>query len=398
MDLFDKCYSFTRADEAKASGAYPYFRPISENHGPTVSMNGQELIMAGSNNYLGLSKHPEVMAAAHEAIERFGTSCSGSRYLNGTLTIHGELEEDLADYLGMESCLLFTTGFLSNQGVIPTLLGRGEYLLTDKDNHASIVAGTLIAKAMGAEVLRYPSNDMEALERMLAKLPLDAPKLIVSDGVFSMSGYVVNLPDLVRLAKTYQARLMLDEAHSLGVLGDNGIGTASHFGLVNGEDVDLLMGTFSKSFASLGGFIAGKHKVVDFIRHTSQALIFSASMAPANVAAVQAALRIVRREPERVARINEIAEIMRRGFRELGFKIIDGGTPIIPVIIGDDLKTFRFWHRLIEEGVFANAVVSPAVPQGMQLIRTSYIATLSNEQLNRILDVFGKLGREFGLI
>ncbi len=381
-----------------AAGVYPYFQEIEENHGPVVRINGKEIIMAGSNNYLGLSKHPDVIEASRKALVEFGTSCSGSRYLNGTLVLHTALEEELADYLGMESCLLFTTGFLTNQGVLPTVVQRNEYLITDKDNHASIVAGALIAKALGANIRRYKTNDMESLEKLLEDIPIDDPKLIVTDGVFSMSGYIVNLPELTRLAKKYHARVMVDEAHSIGVLGEGGKGTCSHFGLRNDEDIDILMGTFSKSLASLGGFIAGERKVIEYIKHHSQALIFSASMAPANVAAVHAALEIIKREPERIERIREIARYMRDGFKQAGFKILEGITPIVPVIIGDDMKTFRFWRRLIDEGVFANAVISPAVPQGMQLIRTSFIATHENKHLERIIEVFQKIGKEFGLI
>jgi len=380
-----------------AAGVYPYFQKIEENHGPVVKIGGKEIIMAGSNNYLGLSKHPEVIEASKKALVDFGTSCSGSRYLNGTLVLHTALEEELADYLGVESCLLFTTGFLTNQGVLPTIVHRNEYLIMDKDNHASIVAGAFIAKAMAANICRYRTNDMESLEKVLEGIPLDDPKLIVTDGVFSMSGYVVNLPELTRLAKKYQARVMIDDAHSIGVLGEGGKGTCSHFGLKNGEDVDLVMGTFSKSFASLGGFIAGEQKIIEYIKHHSQALIFSASMTPGNVAAVQAALKIIKREPERIERIREISHYMRNGFKQVGFKILEDITPIVPVIIGDDMKTFQFWRRLIDEGVFANAVISPAVPQGMQLIRTSYMATHENEHLDRIIEVFQKVGKEFGL-
>jgi 8-amino-7-oxononanoate synthase len=398
MDVFDKCKAFTRADEIKALGVYPYFQDIEENFGPVVRMHGKEIIMAGSNNYLGLSKHPDVVAAAKMALDTFGTSCSGSRYLNGTLTLHTQLEEELADFVGMEACLLFTTGYLTNQGVLSTIVGRDEYLITDKDNHASIVVGTLIAKAMGVNVMRYATNDMESLERVLKKIPADAGKLIISDGVFSMSGHVAKLPQIVELAKKYKARLMLDEAHSFGVLGKGGLGTASHFGLENGRDVDLVMGTFSKSLASLGGFVAGSASVINYLKHLSPALIFGASMSPPNTAAVLAALKIIRREPERVARIIEIGNYMRAGFRAAGFNIIDGVTPIVPVIIGDDIKTFQFWKMLLEKGVFANAVISPAVPQGMQLIRSSYIATQENHHLDQIIDTFTAVGKELGLI
>lgn len=398
MDIFEKCYGFSRAEEVKALGLYPFFQEIEENNGPVVKMNGKEIIMAGSNNYLGLSIHPDVVAAAKKALDDFGSSCSGSRYLNGTLILHTALEEELADFFGTESCLLFTTGFLSNQGILPTIVHKDEYLISDKDNHASIVTGTLIAKAMGVNVKRYHTNDMGSLENVLKRIPPDAPKLIVSDGVFSMSGFVVNLPELVKLGRKYNARIMLDEAHSIGVLGENGIGTCSHYNLENGKDIDLIMGTFSKSFASLGGFVAGAKKVIEYIKHNSTALIFSASMPPANVAAVHAAVKILKGEPERVDRIREIGDYVRNGFRQVGLNILDGITPIVPVVIGDDLKTFRFCRRLLEEGVFANAVISPAVPQGKQLVRTSFIATHENSHLDRVIESFEKVGRELGVI
>ena len=398
MDIFNKCYNYTRADEVKAMGIYPFFPEIEENFGPVVKMNGKEVIMAGSNNYLGLSKHPDVIEASKQALMRFGTSCSGSRYLNGTLTLHTALEEELADYVGMERCLVFSNGFITNQGVIPTIVHRNEHIITDKDNHASIVAGTLIAKAMAAKIHRYKSNDMKSLEKILSQVPYDSPKLVITDGVFSMTGFVVDLPRLVELSKRHNARIMVDEAHSVGILGKGGIGTCSHYNMKNGDDVDLVMGTFSKSFASLGGFIAGSKSVINYIQHHSQALIFSASMTPANVAAVHAALKIIKKEPERIQRLAEIAGYMRNGFKRMGLKIIDGVTPIIPVIIGDDLKTFQFWKKLIDNGVYTNPVISPATPPGMQLIRTSYIATHENKHLDKILEIFEKVSKDFGLL
>ncbi len=312
--------------------------------------------------------------------------------------MHRALEEELADFLGVESSLVFTTGFLANQGIIPSIVNRDEYVISDRENHASIVAGTLIARAMAAQVKRYANNDMAALEKLLLKLPPAAPKLVISDGVFSMSGAVVDLPGLVKLARGHNARVLVDEAHSIGVLGDGGRGVASHFGMKNGRDVDLVMGTFSKSFASLGGFVAGDQEVVEYIKYNSQALIFSASMPPACVAAARAALKIIRREPERVQRLHDNAAYMRRGFRDLGYAIPDDPTPIIPILIGDNMKTFQFCHRLLEEGVFANPVVSPAVPEGKQLIRSFFMATHEKRQLDRVLDVFGRVGREFGLL
>ena len=398
MDLFQKCRQFSRAKDIIDAGVFPYFQTIEENHGPVVRMEGREVIMAGSNDYLGLSQHPEVIEASVRAVEAFGSSCSGSRYLNGTSILHTSLEKELADFLGVEACLAFTTGYLTNQGVIPTLVQKGEYLISDKENHASIVTGAWIARARGAHVLRYKTNDMTGLEALLKGVPPDAPKLIVTDGVFSMSGRIVNLPELVNLAKAYGARVMIDEAHAMGVLGEFGRGTCSHFGLKNGQDVELTMGTFSKSFASLGGFIAGERQVIDYIKYNSQAFIFSASMVPGSVAAARASLRIIRREPGRIKRLRLIADEVREGLKNQGFKLMEGGTPILPVIIGDDMMTFRFWRRLLEQGVFVNAVVSPAVPQGLQLIRLSLIATYKQEHIDRILEAFHKIGREFSLI
>lgn len=398
MDLFQKCRQFSRAKEIIDAGVFPYFQVIEENHGPVVKMEGREVVMAGSNDYLGLSQHPEVIEASTAAVRAFGSSCSGSRYLNGTSVLHTSLEEELADFLGVEACLAFTTGYLTNQGVIPTLVQKGEYLISDKENHASIVTGAWIAKARGVHVLRYKTNDVTALEDVLKGVPPDAPKLVVTDGVFSMSGRIANLPEIVKLAKAYRARLMIDEAHAMGVLGQGGRGTCSHFGLRNGSDVELTMGTFSKSFASLGGFIAGERKVIDYIKYNSQAFIFSASMTPGNVAAVRASLAIIRREPERIERLHRITHEVREGLISQGFKLMGGGTPILPVIIGDDMMTFRFWRRLLEEGVFVNAVISPAVPQGLQLIRLSLIATYEQKHIDGILGAFNKVGKEFGLI
>ncbi len=398
MDLFDKCYAFKRHEEVKAMGLYPYFQPIYENYGPVVKMDGREIVMAGSNNYLGLTTDPRVKEAAIEAIKKYGTGCSGSRYLNGTLDIHIKLEEQLAEFVGKEAALLFSTGFQTNQGAIVPLVGKDEYVISDKDNHASIVQGTLISKGLwGSDVLvRYRHNDMEHLEEVISKLPLEAGKLIVTDGVFSMSGNIVNLPELVRIARKYNARIMLDDAHGLGVLGKGGRGTANHFGL--DDQVDIIMGTFSKSFASLGGFIAGEKPVIDYIKHHSPALIFSASMTPPQVAAVLKALEIIKSEPERIERLHYNANKVRQGLKALGFNVLDGQTPIVPVVIGDDLLTFKFWRVLFDNGVFVNAVISPAVPQGMQLLRLSFMATHEDKHLDFVLEKFEKVGKSLGLI
>jgi 8-amino-7-oxononanoate synthase len=396
VDLFDKCKAFTRADEVKASGLYPYFRAIEENEGPVVSIEGRKVIMAGSNNYLGLTAHPRVKQAALDAINRFGTGCSGSRYLTGTLTLHNELEERLANFLDAESCLLFSTGYQTAQGIIPTLVQRGEYVVSDKDNHACIVAGNLMAKGAFANFERYKHNEMDDLGRVLAKLPLEKGKLIVSDGVFSTTGEIVELPRLVELAKKYNARILIDDAHSTGVIGVGGRGTASHFDLV--KDVDMTMGTFSKTFASLGGFVVGERSVINYIKHHSPALIFSASPTPASVAAAIAALDILEEQPELVNRLQANAQYMREGFSKLGFNVLHGQTGVVPVIIGDDMKSFIFWKELFDAGVFVNVFISPGVPQGMQMLRTSFMATHEKQHLDRILEICGDIGKQLGVI
>lgn len=396
VDLFEKCYSFTRADEVKAAGFYPYFRAIEENEGPVVQIEGRKVIMAGSNNYLGLTAHPKVKEAALTAVRKYGTGCSGSRYLTGTLDLHYELEARLAKFFNKEACLLFSTGYQTAQGIIPTLVQRGEYVVTDKDNHACIVAGYMMAKGMFAEFVRYKHNDMNDLERVISRLPLEVAKLIVTDGVFSTSGEIVDLPNLNRIAKKYNARILVDDAHAVGVIGKGGRGTASHFGL-DGE-IDMTMGTFSKTFASLGGFVVGEERVINYLKHFSPALIFSASPTPASVAAALAALDILEREPERIDKLIRNAQKMRDGFKNLGFNIIDGHTAIVPVIVGDDLVAFKFWRGLFDAGVFVNAFISPGVPPGLQMMRTSYMATHEDVHLDRILEVFADVGKKLGLI
>ncbi len=396
VDLFEKCWSFTRADEIKALGYYPYFRPIEENEGPVVTIEGRKIIMAGSNNYLGLTADPRVKKAAIAAIEKYGTGCSGSRYLTGTLDLHIRLEERLATFYGRESCLLYSTGYQTAQGIIPTLVGKGEYVVSDRDNHACIVAGNLMAKGAFAEFVRYKHNDMEDLEKVLARLPAEASKLVVSDGVFSTSGTIVNLPNLVKSAKKHNARILIDDAHATGVIGKGGRGTASYFSLE--KDVDLTMGTFSKTFASLGGFVVGERAVINWLKHQAPALIFSASPTPASVAAALAALDILEKEPWRIDNLITNARKMREGFRSQGFNIIEGETGIVPVIIGDDPKTFTFWRALFDAGVFVNAFISPGVPNGMQMLRTSFMASHEDKHLNRILEVFGEIGRSLGVI
>ena len=396
MDLFQKCYDFTRAEEVKNAGFYPYFRAIEENEGPVVTIEGKKVIMAGSNNYLGLTAHPRVKQAAIDAVKKYGTGCSGSRYLTGTLDLHIELEKRLAKFFGVESVLLFSTGYQTAQGVIPTLVQKGEYVVSDKDNHACIVAADLMAKGAFAEFKRYKHNDMEDLESVLERIPKDRAKLVVSDGIFSTTGETVNLPELVKIAKAHGARIMIDDAHSVGVIGAGGRGTASHFNLVN--EVDITMGTFSKTFASLGGFIACSERVTNYVKHHAAALIFSASPTPASVAAAMAALEILEEEPWRVDNLRKNSDKMRAGFKNMGFNIIEGLSAIVPVIIGDDQPTFVFWRKLYDAGVFTNAFISPGVPPGMAMLRTSYMSTHEDEHLDKILELFGEIGKELGLI
>jgi 8-amino-7-oxononanoate synthase len=396
MDLFEKCYNFKRADEVKAAGFYPYFRAIEANEGPVVKIEGREVIMAGSNNYLGLTSHPKVKEAAIKAIQEYGTGCSGSRYLTGTLDLHNKLEEKLADFFNKESVLLFSTGYQTAQGIIPTLVGKGEYVISDKDNHACIVAANMMAKGGFAEFKRYKHNDMDDLERVLSNIPVDAAKLIASDGVFSTTGEIVELPRLVELCQKYKSRILIDDAHSTGVIGSGGRGTASYFGLE--DQVDMIMGTFSKTFASLGGFVAGEKAVINYLKHHAPALIFSASPTPASVAAADAALDILLAEPERIEHLIANANKMKKGFKEMGFRIIENKTAIVPVVLGDDMLVFRFWRKLFDAGIFVNAFISPGVPPHMAMLRTSYMATHENKHLDRILEVFGEIGREMGLI
>jgi 8-amino-7-oxononanoate synthase len=392
MDILEKCYQFSVVKDAKEFGIYPYFIPLDENEGTEVTYQGRHVIMCGSNNYLGLTTHPKVRQAAIDAIERYGTSCTGSRFLNGNMSLHENLEAELAQWVGKEDSLVFSTGMQVNLGTISALVGRGDYIILDKDDHASIVDGAFLS---GGKIQRYQHNDMDHLKRVLESLPANKGKLLVVDGLFSMEGDIAPLPELVPLCKTYGVRLMVDDAHAMGVLG-GGRGTAAHFGMT--DDVDLIMSTFSKSFASLGGFIAGDADVVDYIKHKARSLIFSASIPPSNAAAALAALEVMREEPERVARVIQIADKMRMEYRRLGFDIGDSMTPVIPIIIGDDDLTFLTWKLLFENGVFVNPVISPAVSPGRQLLRTSYMATHTDEQLEQVLEIFSKVGKQLGLI
>ena len=392
MDLFEKCRNFTTAREAMERGIYPYFIPLNENEGTEVVFQGKRLIMCGSNNYLGLTTHPKVREAAIEAIKRFGTSCTGSRFLNGTLAMHEQLETELAEWVGKEASLVFSTGMQTNLGTISALIGRDDIVIMDKDDHASIVDG---ARLGYGKIERFRHNDMNHLERVLKSIPETAGRLIVVDGLFSMEGDLAPLPEMTKIAKQYGARLMVDDAHGMGVMG-GGRGTSAYFGVT--EDVDLIMSTFSKSFASLGGFIAGDEDSIHYIKHFARSLIFSASIPPANAAAALAALHVMRDEPQHTRRVIEVADRMRKGFTELGFNIGNSITPVVPIIIGDDERTFLTWKMLFENGVFVNPVISPAVSPGRQLLRTSYMATHTDDQMERVLEVFAKVGKETGLI
>jgi 8-amino-7-oxononanoate synthase len=391
-DIFTKCYEWTRAKDAMESGSYPYFIPLSENEGTEVVYKGHRMIMCGSNNYLGLTTHPKVREAAIEAVKRFGTSCTGSRFLNGTLEMHHQLEHELAEWVHKEEALVFSTGMQANLGAISAIVCRGDYAILDKDDHASIVDG---ARLSYGKMERFRHNDVAHLEAILKSLPEDSGKLVVVDGLFSMGGDLAPLPEILPVVKKYGAHIMVDDAHAMGVIG-GGRGTAIHYGV--NDQVDLVMSTFSKSFASLGGFIAGDADIVHYIKHFARSMIFSASIPPANTAAALAALAVMREEPERIARVNEIGDRMRKGLRAIGLNAGESVSPIIPVILGDDDLTFMFWKRLFDSGVFVNPIISPAVPQGSQLLRTSYMATHSDAQLDKVLEIFHKVGKEVGAI
>lgn len=395
--LFDKCYEYRYADDVKAAGIYPYFRPIEESEGPVVKMDGKQIIMAGSNNYLGLTAHPKVKEATANALKTYGTSCSGSRYLTGTIPLHEELERKLANYVGKDAALLFSTGYQTSQGVIQPLVKRSDTIFSDKDNHASIQAGNFIAKgSAGTNVVRYKHCDIDDLERKLAQLPLEAGKFIVTDGVFSTFGNIAELDKIAALAKKYNAKTLVDDAHSFGVLGKGGRGTADEFNIT--DDVDLIMCTFSKTLASLGGFVAGEERVINYLKHHSAALIFSASPTPPSVAAAIAALDILTQEPERVQRLVDNAEFVRKGLKDAGFQVIDGRTAIVPVLIGDNKKAFGLWKGLFDDGIFVNVFIPPATPPNMSMMRNSFMATHEREHLEKVVDCYTKIGKKLGII
>ena len=392
MDIFRKCFEYTTAKEAVAGGYYPYFIALAESEGTEVVYQGRRLIMCGSNNYLGLTTHPKVKEAAREALARFGTSCTGSRFLNGTLEMHEQLERELARYVGKPAAQVFSTGMQTNLGTISSLVSRADVVVLDKEDHASIVDG---ARLGYGRMLRYRHNSAQDLERVLQRVPEDTGSLVVVDGVFSMEGDLADLPALTDVCHKFGARLMVDDAHGIGVTG-RGRGTAAHFGLT--DKVDLIMSTFSKSLASLGGFVAGDEDVISYIKHHARALIFSASPTPASTASALAALQIMEDEPERVDRVIANGDYMRAGLRELGFNIGNSVTPIVPILVGDDRGTFAAWRMLFDNGVFVNPVISPAVSPGRQMLRTSYMATHTTEQLDRVLDIMGRVGKQLGLV
>ncbi len=391
--LFEKCRQFTKAREVEAAGLYPYFKPISESEDTVVTIEGKKRIMLGSNNYLGLTHHPKVLEAAERALKRYGSGCTGSRFLNGTLDLHGQLEQAIAEFLGKESCLVFSTGYSANLGLIAGLVSRNDVVYLDKLDHASIVDG---AKLSYGETVRFRHNNLPSLESKMERDLGDRAALIIVDGVYSMEGDIADVPGLLQIARKFGAALAVDDAHSLGVLGPKGDGTAAHFGL--SDEVDLIAGTFSKSLASIGGFVAAPESVTHFLRHHSRPLMFTASLPPANTAGVLAALEVLQSEPERRARLWENTHRLQDGFRSLGFDIGPTQTPIVPVLIGSMERTFMFWRKVYDAGVFTNPVAPPAVAATECRLRTSLMATHTPDQIDYCLETFAKIGRELGVI
>jgi 8-amino-7-oxononanoate synthase len=393
MSLFEKCYGFTTAREVEAAGLYPYFRAIEESRDTDVVVEGQPKVMVGSNNYLGLTHHPRVLEAAGAAMRRYGSGCTGSRFLNGTLDLHRQLETELAEFLKKESALVFSTGFQTNLGVIAALVARNDHLFSDKLNHASIVDGARLAFGT---THRYAHSDMEALDRELRRVPDDAGKLIVTDGIFSMEGDIADLPAITSLAEVHGAKVLVDDAHGFGVLGKRGAGTAEHFGLE--DQVDLIVTTFSKSLASIGGVVAGPEPVIHYLKHHARPLIFSASMPPAAVATVLAALDVLRTEPERLDALWRNTRRMQEGLTDLGYDIGVSETPIIPVVIGEVDRMLGFWKELFDAGVFTNPVTPPAVPPHSCRLRISLMATHTDDHIDQVLDAFASVGRRMAVI
>lgn len=391
-DAFQKCHDYDRADKVRELGLYPYFTPLGGHVGAEMEINGHSIIMLGSNNYLGLTDHPRVMERAKEAIDKYGTGCTGSRFLNGTLDLHLELEERLARFLGKEMAITFSTGFQANLGVISTIAGRDDIIYLDKLDHASIIDG---ARMSYGRVLKYRHNDMDHLRYMLANNPSN-PAIIITDGVFSMEGDLADIPGLIEVAGEFNARLIVDDAHGIGAMGPSGRGTAEHFGCM--DSVDMLVGTFSKSFACIGGFAAGPAPVMEYIKHTARTMIFSASLPPSAVATVIAVLDVLEEDPGLIASSHRAAERARQGLATMGFNVGNSEAPIIPIIVGDEILTLLFWKRLFEDGVFTNPVVSPAVASGGEMLRTSYMASHSDSMIDRALEIFERTGKELGVI
>lgn len=393
MDLFEKCFTAVEFESGlRQSGHYFFFRQLESGQDSEVVVGGKRVIMVGSNNYLGLTSHPRVKEAAIKAIEKYGTGCAGSRFLNGNLDIHEELEIKLARFFGKEAAAVFATGYQTNLGLISALVDRHDVAIIDRSDHASIYDGCRLS---AGKVHRYDHNDMDDLKKVL-EATAGKGQLIIVDGIFSMEGDIVDLPNIVKLARAYGAKIMVDDAHAVGVLGAGGRGTAAYFGLEN--EVDLIMGTHSKSLAAIGGYVAGRADVISWIRHIGRSMMFSASLPPALVATVSMALDIIEEEPELRARLWENTHKMLKGYKDLGFDTGMSETPIIPVIIKDTMKTYEMCRLLYENGVFVNAVISPAVPQGRELLRTSYMATHTKEQLDKVLAAFEKVGKQVGVI
>ena len=393
IPLFNKCRDFTRADEIKALGLYPYFKPISESEDTVVVIEGQKRIMLGSNNYLGLTHHPKVLEAATRALHTYGSGCTGSRFLNGTLDLHLQLEDTLARFLGKDDCIVFSTGYNANLGLISGLVSKGDVVYLDKLDHASIVDG---AKMSYGTTERFNHGSLDGLERKLARSGESGGKMVIVDGIYSMEGDIADIPNLLKVCRRHGAALAIDDAHSIGVLGPNGDGTAAHFGL--SDEVDIIAGTFSKSLASIGGFVTGSKSVINYLRHHSRPLIFTAALPPANTAGVLAALEVLQREPERRTQLWANTKRLADGFRSLGFEVGPSETPIIPIVIGPLDRTLLMWRKVYDAGVFTNPVVPPAVPLSQCRLRTSVMATHTADQIDYSLDVIGKLGREMGVI
>jgi 8-amino-7-oxononanoate synthase len=393
LALFEKCRQFTRADEVKAQGLYPYFKPISESEDTVVTIEGQRRIMLGSNNYLGLTHHPKVLEAASRALHTYGSGCTGSRFLNGTLDLHLQLESALAEFVGKEDCIVFSTGYNANLGLISGLVGRGDIVFLDKLDHASIVDGATMSRG---ETERFNHGDLAGLERKLARANGNAGKMVIVDGVYSMEGDIADVPSLVRVCKRNGAALALDDAHALGVLGPKGDGTAAHFGLT--DEVDIVAGTFSKSLASIGGFVAASANVINFLRHHSRALIFTAALPPSNTAGVLAALEVMQAEPERRDELWKNTRRLQDGMRALGFDTGPSETPIVPILIGPLDKTFIMWRRVFDAGIFTNPVVPPAVPPSQCRLRMSLMATHTSDQIDYCVETIGQIGKELGVI